>query len=88
MTGKATEAEEELLLGRDGDGSSLCELELFVILIVNNFVFIIVVKIKLNIPFYLSSFWVWNRITRQNHSVVTAEGIIESFHEVQVKGLS
>lgn len=88
VTSKATEAEEELLLGSDGDGSSMSKLEPFVIFIVNNFVFVVFVKIKLNIPFYLSSIWVWNRITRQKNPIIAAACIVESFHEVQVKGLS
>jgi hypothetical protein len=76
------------LFGCDGDGSSMLKLELFVISVVNNFVFVFVVKIKLNIPFCFSSIWVWNRTTLQTNSIITAPCNIESFHEVQVKGLS
>jgi hypothetical protein len=83
-----THKEEQLLLGADDDSSTVLKLEPFVVGVVGSFVFIVFVKIELNIPFYLSSIWVWNRITLKNDSVVTASGIVKSLHEIQVKRLS
>jgi hypothetical protein len=80
-----THKEEQLLLGADDDSSTVLKLEPFVVGVVGSFVFIVFVKIELNIPFYLSSIWVWNRITLKNDSVVTASGIVKSLHEIQVK---
>ena len=88
MSIKTTRAQEELLFGTNGDGSTLLKLKPFLISIVNYFVLIFFVKIELNIPFYFSSILVWNWTTLQIYFIINASSIIESLHEIQVKGLS
>lgn len=85
---KAARTEEELLVSSNGDGSSLLELKSFMITIINNFVFIIFIKIKFDVSFDLSSIWIGNWTSLKGDTVVAGASVVQAFHQIQVKRLS